>query len=149
MGLFQINRHHSETCGNYGSENESKCDCISETDYKKSDQERIEELVKCIVTCCGQIGSLTIGNATNKTYSFCNQTDYKIQKGLAYAVVESLEKQESTDAPDLIDWFGLCLIKLGYDPDDRINAILDALRDELLSREHNLINCENGTCEGD
>ena len=144
-----MNMHHFENCGTDGSEDQSNCDCISDSVYKKTDQERIEELVQCIVTCCGQIGSLTISNATNKTYSSCNQTDYKIQKGLAYAVVESLEKQESSDAPDLIDWFGLCLIKLGYDPDDRINALLDVLRDELLLREHNCPNCENGTCEND
>ena len=147
MSLFQLNRHHSDDCGASGSERQSKCDCLTAPNIKHTDQEKIEELVDCVVTCCVQIGSLTIGDASGRKYSDCDQADYKIQTGLAHAVVESLEKQKSSDAYDLIHWFGFCLIKLGYDTDDRITALLDALRNELLSREQNCPDCETGTCE--
>ncbi len=147
MASFQLNRHHSETCGADSSECQSKIDCFPPLKVKQADHERIEELVDCVVTCCVQIGSLKIGDASGRKYSDCDQADYKIQTGLAHAVVESLEKQKSSDAYDLIHWFGFCLIKSGYDTDDRITALLDALRNELLSREQNCPDCEAGICE--
>ena len=149
MKSFQIYRNHSDDCGADGSERQSNCDCLTAPNIKHTDQEKIEELVDCVLTCCGQIGFLTKGELEGESFSECEKIAYKIQTGLAHAVVDTLEKTRSTNVPDLIHWFGFCLINMGYDTDDRITALLDALRNELLSREKNLTDEETGTCEVD
>ena len=72
MFSFQLNRHHSETCGAESSECQSKIDCFPPPKVKQADHERIKELVDCVVTCCVQIGSLTIDDASGRKYSDCD-----------------------------------------------------------------------------
>lgn len=52
--------------------------------------------------------------------------DFLIQTGLADAVAGIFDY----DPDQVIFWFGYCLISCGVAPDERLDALLDALRNE-------------------
>lgn len=56
--------------------------------------------------------------------------DYQVQLGMAYAAGEMMDY----DPGKLTKWFGHCIINIGIEPDARIEALLDALRNELIDQ---------------
>ena len=57
--------------------------------------------------------------------------DFQVLTGLSDAVVEVIDY----DIEKLFYWFGYCLLGFGVDPcDDRISALMDALKNEVITQ---------------
>ena len=88
-------------------------------------EQRAKELIHQLRLIAGEIGAMDneldgAGDAENY--------EFQVHVGLANAIVEVLDY----DTDKVITWlFGYCLIQLGVEPNDRIAALLDALKREV------------------
>ena len=103
------------------------------------DEQREKELVHQLRLIAGEIGAMNNeldGGSDSENYEF------QVHVGLANAIVEVLDY----DTDKVITWlFGYCLIRLGVTNDDRIAALLDALKREVEVQLDEAFDDEDGT----
>ena len=85
-----------------------------------------ENLIREIRSLAGRIGAddelPNVADSVNY--------EYQVDTGLASAVAELLFNHPQNAIP----WFGYCLIECGVDIDERMSALMDALRREVDSQ---------------
>lgn len=88
------------------------------------DEKRQEQLIIEIRRLAGEIGSMQ--DSLDKGGDAENY-DYQVRTGLAVAVDDIL----GYDPKEVVRWLGHCLIPMGIDVNDRVEALLDALSREI------------------
>ena len=100
-----------------------------------TDSERQEPLILKLREIAGQIGEIE-----NEIPEACDAEnyDFQVKIGLATSIVEILDY----DIPQIVHWFGWCLMRCGgIEIDPRIDALLDALANE--------VECQSEAMHGD
>jgi hypothetical protein len=97
-----------------------------------SNETKIDELIVQLRKIAGKIGELQSPGAYSPSAADADDYDFKIQLGLAQAVVEIFDY----DLSEAINWFGYCLIQLDMNHDyRRTDTLLDALKRELYAQD--------------
>jgi hypothetical protein len=92
-----------------------------------NNETKIDELIVQLREIAGEIGELDMPGVYSPEASDADDYDFKIQIGLARAVIEIFDD----DPSKTIFWFGRCLMRLGMDTEDgRMQTLLDALERE-------------------
>ena len=96
-----------------------------------NNETKIDELTVQLRKIAGEIGELQNPGVYSPKAADADDYDFKIQIGLARAVIEIFDY----DPSEVIDWFGFCLMNLGMNADDgRMQTLLDALDREQLAQ---------------
>jgi len=93
-----------------------------------NDQKKEEELSRQIRILAGQLGE--IHHREQEGSSDAEHYDFQVLVGLANATVEITD----FNPEKLFYWLGYCIIGLGADIDPRISALMDALKNEVVSQ---------------
>jgi len=101
----------------------------NEHDGAEKNEAKIKTLVDQIHRMAGEIGVLN-GNNLEKAAD-AEDYEFQVETGLAVAAASILQD----DIDKIITWLGYCMIDLGYEPNDRVAALMDALRRELYEQE--------------
>jgi len=94
------------------------------TEYNEATE---KALILDIRQLAGEIGAM---HDPPKEGGDADMYNYEVQAGLSRAVVGTLDY----DLTKVTCWFGLCLCEFGVEFDDRIQALLDALKREAESQ---------------
>lgn len=94
----------------------------------RDDDKKEEELLHQIRVLAGELGA--ISHKEQEGVSDAEHYDFQVLVGMANAAVHI----SGCDPRKLMYWLGYCFIDMGADPDDRIKALMDALRNEVEDR---------------